>query len=120
MREIINLLESVGLANRKPGDRFANDQGQEIVFSDLAFYPESGAFDDAQALQDAISRVAQQLGVQPEQIVWMNAASGARAFGIAHFVDADNKDYYLGRYYRSISPNRSAVSYTHLTLPTKA
>ena len=41
MREIINLLESVGLANRKPGDRWQNPQGDEIIFSDLAFYPVS-------------------------------------------------------------------------------
>ena len=111
MREIIDLLESVGLANRKSGDRFANDQGQEIVFSNLDFYPESGAFPDEAALKDAITKVAQGIGVTPEQIVWMNAAGGARAFGIAHFVDADNKDYYLGRYYRSISPNRSENSF---------
>ena len=114
MREIIDLLESVGLANRKPGDRFANDQGQEIQFSDLAFYPESGAFPDEAALQAAIAGVAGQIGVSPEQIVWSNDSRGARAFGIAHFVDAANKDYYLGRYYRSVSPNRSENSFPNV------
>lgn len=116
MREIIDLLESVGLANRRPGDRFANDQGQEIQFSDLEFYPESGAFPDEAAMQAAAAQVAQKIGVRPEQIVWANDSRGARAFGIAHFVDAANKDYYLGRYYRSISPNRGENSFPN-TLP---
>ena len=53
MRDILNLLErtlteSVGLANRRPGDRWANDQGHEIVFSDLSFYPETGAYENPQ------------------------------------------------------------------------
>lgn len=114
MREIIDLLESVGLANRKPGDRFANDQGQEIIFNDLTFYPESGAFPDDTAMKTAIDQVSGQIGVSPEQIVWSNDGRGARAFGIAHFVDDNNKDYYLGRYYRSISPNRSENSFPNI------
>ncbi len=105
MRELINLLESVGLANRRPGDRWSNNQGDEIIFSDLTFYPESGAFDDVDAMNSAIAEVAQSIGVTPGSITWTNQPRGALAFAIAHFVDADNQDYYLGRYFRSISPN---------------
>jgi len=114
MRDLIDILESVGLANRKPGDRFANEQGQEIIFSDLTFYPDSGAFPDDAAMDDAISQVAKQIGVNPGQIVWMNDARGARGFGIAHFVDSQNQDYYLGRYYRSISPNRAENNFPNI------
>ena len=95
MRDLIDLLESVGLANRKPGDRFANEQGQEIIFSDLNFYPKSGAFSDDAAMSAAIAEVAKEIGVNPGQITWMNDSRGARGFGIAHFVDSENKDYYL-------------------------
>lgn len=107
MREIINLIESVGLSNRRPGDRFANDQGDEIVFSDLNFYPESGAYSDPQELQTAIETVARKIGVPTQNIVWINSPRGALAFGMAHFVDADNHDFYIGKYLRSISPNRT-------------
>ena len=98
MRDILNLLdsvildESVGLANRKPGTRFANPQGTEIIFHDLAFYPESGTYETPEQMQAAIGRVAQQIGVDPSALVWMNDPRGARAFGIAHFVDDANKD----------------------------
>ena len=112
MRDLLNLLErtlteSVGLANRKPGDRWANDQGHELIFSDLSFYPESGAYNTPQEIAQAIQQVAQQIGVSPTDITWSNQPKGALAFAIAHFVDEANKDYYIGRYLRSISPNRA-------------
>ncbi len=114
MREIINLLESVGLSNRKPGDRWQNPQGDEIIFSDLNFYPESGAFETPEEMAAAISEVAQKIGVQSSAIFWTNQLqSSSKAFGIAHFVDAENKDYYIGRYYKSISPNRSENSFSN-------
>lgn len=52
MRNIINIIdqliltESVGLANRRPGDRWDTPGGDEIVFADLACYPERGQFED--------------------------------------------------------------------------
>tara|TARA_R110000868_G_scaffold59205_3_gene181799 strand:- start:48 stop:1604 length:1557 start_codon:yes stop_codon:yes gene_type:complete len=116
MRDLLNLLErtlteSVGLANRRPGDRWANDQGHEIIFSDLAFFPEQGAYNTPQEIAQAIQQVAQQIGVAPTQITWANQPKGALAFAIAHFVDEANKDYYIGRYLRTISPNRAENSF---------
>ena len=107
MRYLIDLVESVGLANRKPGDRWQNPQGDEIMFADLNFYPERGQYDDEQALKQAVDLVAQRLGIPTEALVWSNAGRGARAFGIAHFVDAANKDYYIGRWFTKINPIRS-------------
>jgi len=107
MRDLINLLESVGLANRKPGDRFANDQGNEIIFADLNFFPDEGGFETDQDLQSAVAEVARKIGVSPTNLVWINSPRGARAFGLAHFVDNENKDFYIGKYFRSISPNRN-------------
>jgi hypothetical protein len=116
MRDLLNLLErtlteSVGLANRRPGDRWADDQGHEIIFSDLAFFPEQGAYNTPQEIAQAIQQVAQQIGVAPTQITWANQPKGALAFAIAHFVDEANKDYYIGRYLRNISPNRAENSF---------
>lgn len=107
MRDLIDLVESVGLANRKPGDRWQNPQGDEIMFADLNFYPERGQYDDEQALKQAVDLVAQRLGIPTEALVWSNDARGASAFGIAHFVDSANKDYYIGRWFRKIDPIRS-------------
>jgi hypothetical protein len=113
MREFINIIdpelltESVGLANRKQGDRWANPAGQEIVFNTLSFFPERGAYADEAAMYQAISQVSQQIGVTPEAIFWSNQPRGARAFGLAHFVDDQNQDYYIGRYLTKISPIRS-------------
>ena len=116
MRDLLNLLqrtltESVGLANRKPGDRWANDQGHEIIFSDLAFFPEQGAYNTPQEIDQAIQQVSKQIGVKPTEITWANQPKGALAFGIAHFVDESNNDYYIGRYLRNISPNRAENSF---------
>lgn len=107
MREIIDILESVGLANRRRGDRFANDQGTVIFFNDLSFFPESGAYSSEQEMVDTIDRFAQQINVPPSSIAWINQPRGAQSFAIAHFVDESNKDYYIGKYFKSISPNRS-------------
>lgn len=108
MRDLINILtESVGLANRRPGDRFANDQGDEVIFADLNFFPEDGAYESDEELQSAIAAFARKIGVPPQNIVWINAPRGARGFGMAHFVDNENQDFYIGKYFRSINPNRN-------------
>ena len=47
MRDLLNILEdtlteSVGLANRKPGDLFSNAEGNQLTFQSLDFFPERG------------------------------------------------------------------------------
>jgi hypothetical protein len=112
MRDLLDridsiITESVGLANRKPGDRWANPQGDEIIFADLEFYPQRGQYEDQAQLQQALDQVTQRLGIQTDNLAWSNDSRGALAFGIAHFVDAANKDYYIGRWFRRIDPIRS-------------
>lgn len=107
MREFIQILESVGLANRKPGDRWRNPQGDELIFSDLTFYPESGAYSVKPELDAAITAACQERGIDPSDLVWTNSLPGAAGFGIAHFVDASNRDFYLARYFKFINPNRN-------------
>ena len=60
MRDLLNLLdnvltEGVGLANRKPGEKFKNSVGDIITFQGLKFYPESGKFPTGNDLSDAIA-----------------------------------------------------------------
>jgi len=117
MRELIDILEGVGLANRKPGERFANPEGDELVFQGLEFYPKSGAYDSDEAMNAAIEQAAVAMGTTPEMIHWANDPRGAKAFAIARFQLANSdQTYYLGRYMRSISPNRAQNSFPN-TLP---
>ena len=65
MRNIIDILdqtltESVGLANRRPGEQFQNAQGDVLTFQRLDFFPDSGAFESPQLLSQATDTVTKQ------------------------------------------------------------
>ena len=114
MRDILNLLdsvllESVGLANRKPGTQFANPQSDQLVFQSLEFYPaEGGAYPTKAEADAAVDQVAAAAGVAPNLIEWTNSQPpGPSGFGIAQFTDpATNLVHYLGRWFKRISPIR--------------
>lgn len=117
MREIIDLLESVGLANRRPGDRWRNPRGEELIFSDLEFYPEAGGrYDTPEEFQAALDQAAQQRGITTRDLIWAVQPRSTGGFGIAHFVDPANQDYYFARYLRQVSPFRQQNDFDN-TLP---
>ena len=117
MRDLIDLLESVGLANRKPGDRWQNAQGEELIFSDLAFYPEQGGrYDTPEEFQAALDQAVGQRGITTQDLIWAVAPKATGGFGIAHFVDPANQDYYFARYLRQVSPFRQQNDFDN-TLP---
>ncbi len=132
MRNILNLLdvitEGVGLANRTPGQLFKNPEGDVIAFQNLDFYPESGSYRDLNDANEAIAQVTKSLGIAPEQIQWTNQpparrqfadeGSGYAGFGIARFTDqATDQDYYLGRWFKNINPNRQLNDFPHDKIP---
>jgi hypothetical protein len=135
MRDILNLLdtvvtitEGVGLANRQPGDLFKNPEGDTIVFQNLDFFPESGSYNDLNDAETAIADVSKSLNIAPEQIAWTNQpparrqladeGGGYAGFGIATFTDqATNQNYYLGRWFKTISPNRVKNNFAHEYIP---
>ena len=134
MRDILNLLDSVvitegvGLANRKPGDLFKNPEGDVIAFQNLDFYPNSGSYRDLTDAEAAIAEISTSLGIAPEQIKWTNQppksrqfadeGGGYAGFGIATFTDqATNQNYYLGRWFKNISPNRAQNNFAHEYIP---
>lgn len=106
MRDIINLIESVGLARRQPGARFVNAQGDELFFVGLYFYPDSGSFANDDELNQTIAQAAAANGIQTNNIVWSNSERGAGGFGLARFADAGGQDLLIGRYFKRINPNR--------------
>lgn len=122
MRDLINLIdtiltEGVGLSNRKPGEKFKNSVEDIVTFRGLEFYPQSGAY-PAEQLKDAVAQIAGQMGIGVEQIHWTNAEPpGGAGFGIASFTGEDGNTYYLGRYFKNVSPNRTQNNFPHDAIP---
>jgi len=121
MRELINIIEtialaeSVGLARRKPGEKFTNAQGDELFFSDLTFYPPVGSFATPEEMQETIDTLSSTL---PKPIEWTNVPSKkSGAFGIATFYDNQEQNYYLGRYFVDIKANRNDNDFPHQAIP---
>ena len=120
MRDLLNLLDSVilsegvGLANRKPGEQFKNSVDDIVTFQGLDFYPESGKFPPGEEMADAIAG----LKSQGMNIHWTNmAAANSSAFAVAKFTGEDGTPYYLGRFYKEISPNRAQNNFPHDAIP---
>lgn len=107
------LIEGRGLAARIPGEQFKNPTGDVITFQSLDFFPERGQFASADEIQTAIDAEA-----KSKNIHWSNKFnSGMLAFAIASFTDDNKKAYYLGRYYKTISPNRVQNDWQHTDIP---
>lgn len=123
MRDLLNILEdtlteSVGLANRKAGDQFTNQEGAKLTFQSLDFFPERGKYPDLAGLDAALKQVFDAYGIAPEDVEWTNAFNKSMlAFGIAHFTDDQGQDYYFGRWFREISPNRQANNFPNNAIP---
>ena len=113
IRTIIDLLESVGLANRRPGEVFANPAGDKWIFQSLDFYPESGEYNP-----EELNQALQQTGVDINSIQWVNKQTAKHhAFGIAKFKNDDGTMVNIGRWYYQINPNRSKNSWPNDELP---
>lgn len=123
MRDLLNIIdgtiltEGVGLSNRKPGEQFKNSVDDVITFQGLTFYPESGTFPEDQ-LSQAIDAAAAENQTTSDRIHWTNVAPrGAAGFGIAKFTGEDGSPYFLGRWFRTVSPNRVQNSFPHDAIP---
>ena len=119
MRDLINILDSVlaegvGLANRRPGEQFKNSVGDIVTFQGLEFYPPSGKFPPGEEMADTIADLKR----NGTNIHWTNqAAANSGAFAIASFTGEDGSPYYLGRFYKEISPNRAQNNFPHDAIP---
>lgn len=102
MRELLDRLqtinESQGLANRKPGEKFKNSDGNILTFQSLEFYPEEGGKYDGEKL-DAI---VNQLG---PNVKWVNRKPKSGGVAIATF-DSDSGPIQYGFYKQQIYPNK--------------
>jgi len=103
MREFINIIEqlneSTGLAGRKPGDVFRNENGEEVTFNDIKFFPEAGGKYSPEELNQALDDIESQV----PNIQWQNSRSG-RTGGFA-LISFDN--FVIGQYLQEIKPSRN-------------
>ena len=126
MRDLLDLLdnialplaEGVGLANRKPGEKFKNAVGDIVTFQNLEFYPDSGRFNTPNELQAGVDAMLADKQVPATQIHWVNQPSkSAGAFSIATFTGEDGTPYYLGRWTGAVSPNKTQNKFAHDEIP---
>jgi hypothetical protein len=118
LRNLIDLIENLsapitegrGLAARKPGEQYANANGDVITFQSIEFYPARGQFATPEEMDQAI----QALGLN---IHWVNRRNASTlGFGIATF-DIQGGQYYLGKYFKQISPNKTDNSFATDDIP---
>jgi hypothetical protein len=126
MRDLLDLLnsvelplvEGVGLANRKPGEKFKNSVGDIVTFQDLELYPESGRFATPEELKAGVDSMLANKQLTADQIHWVNNPNkSVGAFSIASFTGEDDTPYYLGRWAGANSPNRTQNKFAHNEIP---
>jgi hypothetical protein len=101
MREFINIIEqlneSTGLAGRRPGDVFKNQNGDEAIFNDIKFFPEGGGKYTPEELDQALEQISQQV----PDIQWQNNRSGRTGgFAIISF-----GNFVIGQYLQEVKPS---------------
>lgn len=115
MRDLINLIEGVGLTNRKPGEKFKNHVDDIVTYQNMEFYPESGAYDSPSDLVAAKVAAVDETG---RNVHWVNQANATtRGFMIATFTGEDGNEYYLGKWVKAISPNKAQNNFAHNEIP---
>lgn len=104
MRDLLDkiqiLVESTGLAGRKPGDAFKNPNGETITFKSINFYPSEGGKLDKNQLDSELL----QLGKE-KQIHWQNARSAKTGGFIVATFDTPNGEFNYGFYKDVIKPD---------------
>jgi len=113
-REFLPLLvEGVGLARRKPGEVFKNQQGETLVFQGLEFFPNVGKYPTPADMDTAKTQAT-----NGKNITWVNApGNNLLAFGLASFKDNKNADVVLGKYFKDIKANRNDNDFPHSAIP---
>ena len=104
MRDLLNkisiLLESTGLAGRKPGDIFKNNQDQELTFNSIEFVPSEGGKLNPEDLNKALLSL-------PKTISWQNLKTAKTGgFAIATF-DSESGPVQYGFYKDNIKADKT-------------
>lgn len=103
MRHLIDriqyLMESSGLANRKPGDTFKNKEGDAITFSSISFYPDEGGKLEPEQINSLIKQLE-------GKVKWQNAKLKASGGIIIATFDSPEGQVNFGFFKNDIKPNK--------------
>lgn len=101
LETIEGLNESTGLAGRKPGDTFKDDDGNTITFDSINFYPAEGGALEPGDLDVAVADFERSNGT----ISWENSRSSRTGgFAVATFTDGGD-NLYVGTYLQKTKAN---------------
>lgn len=115
MRDLINLIEGVGLTNRKPGEKFKNHVDDIVTYQNMEFYPDSGRYGSPDELAAAKVAAVDETG---RNVHWVNQPNaGTGGFMISTFTGEDGNQYYLGKWVKEISPNKAQNNFAHNEIP---
>jgi len=107
INEDVELTEARGLSARKPGDQFqkvgSTNDSDIITFQGLDFYPDSGSYESAEEMMQALKTLKNEKGIDPEAVNKPTALS--KAFGVAEFDTVAGKKY-LVKFAQKINPTR--------------
>ena len=95
MESLDQLEESTGLAGRVAGTIFKNENGDQLVFNELNFYPPGGGRFEPEQLQSELKKFP--------DVRWLNKPSTKTGgFGIATFTDQEENVVKVGQYMEKI------------------
>ena len=116
MRDLLNLfdlMESRGLAARKPGDTFQNEHNDrdQMFFRHIQFWPSAGGSFTEEELPQAVEQVENTFNTQ---IHWENNMPKTGGFGIITFDTPSGDVRVYGRYFQNIKPNHAENKWANI------
>lgn len=100
MRDLLDkiqiLIESTGLAGRKPGDTFKNPDGDKITFNRIEFFPSDGGKLEKQQLDNIVKQLP--------NVQWQNGRSAKSGGIVLATFDTEQGEVQYGFFKDSIKP----------------
>lgn len=106
MRAFEIILEASGLRAARPGETYVDSSGTEFKFQswNWQFPVDADKYPDEQSLSQGVLDATEG---DENKIAWVNSPKGSKSFAYAVFVSNDNQELWIGKFYRSKTPNNT-------------
>jgi hypothetical protein len=106
MRFFEIILEASGLRAARPGETYVDSNGTEFKFQswNWQFPVDADKYPDEQSLSQGVLDATEG---DKNKIAWVNSPRGSKSFAYAVFVSDDNQELWIGKFYRSKTPNNT-------------
>ena len=106
MRAFEIILEASGLRAARPGETYVDSNGTEFKFQswNWQFPVDADKYPDEQSLSQGVLDATEG---DKNKIAWVNSPRGSKSFAYAVFVSDDNQELWIGKFYRSKTPNNT-------------